>query len=228
MADTLATVTGKIRAKLGDLDAQLYDDAFLLTYVGMAQSELDGWLRSKGVERYRLDTTLTVPAGTTVLSATSTPALPSDFHQPITMHERPSGSTNVADWVPVTLIREDLPLSAQPGETLGVWCWQQGTIRFVGALTDRQVSIDYLTVPAEVALPTDVLPMSDSAEAVSALAAEKACRSAGASQAAAEFRAEYLAARDVLYSTAMRLKQRRVLRRKFYYPGRFVRAPYIT
>lgn len=236
MADTLGTVTGKVRALLNDPDVQEYSDSVLVPYVGMAQSQLDSYLRSKGIERYRLEANVTVPAGTTVLTLTTTPALPADLVQPIVLHERLSGSTRADDWRGMVQIREDLPNVIQ-SERLGFWSWQGGAIRFVGATTDRQIQIDYLNVPAEVALPADVLPMLDSAEALAYLTASLVCTSKGADQAAAAFYAGptpgvkaggYLLARENLYATAMRQKQRRVLRRKFYYPSRSSRLPYIT
>ncbi len=227
MPDTLATVCGKVRALLNDLDVQEYRDSVLLPYVGMAQSELDGFLASKGIERYRLEATVSVPAGTTVLSATSSPPLPGDLKQPIVLHERPAGSTNVSDWRGMVQIREDLP-NREPGETLGLWGWQGGAIRFLGATTNREVQIDYLTVPPEVALPTDVLPMIDSAEALAYLTAAKVCLSKGADQAYAMFTREYARAREALYGAAMRQRQRRVLRRQQQTRGRFARSPYIT
>lgn len=236
MPDTLATVTAKVRALLNDLDVQEYSDSFLVTYVGMAQSQLDGYLRSKGIERYRLEANVTVPAGITVLNLTTTPPLPADFVQPVVLHERRSGSTRADEWVGMVQVRTDLP-NLPTSERLGVWSWQGGSIRFLGATTDRQVQIDYLNVPAEVALPTDVLPMVDSAEALAYLTASIVCSAKGADAAAATFYAGpapnvrpggYLQARENLYATAMRQKQRRVLRRKFYYPARASRTPYIT
>lgn len=227
MPDTLATVCGKVRALLNDLDVQEYRDSVLLPYVGLAQSELDGFLASKGIERYRLEAKVTVPAGTAVLTATSSPAFPADLRQPVVLHERPAGSTSADAWRGMVQIREDLP-NREPGEVLGLWSWQGGAIRFLGATTDREVQIDYLTVPAEVALPTDVLPMIDSADALAYLTAAKLCLAKGADQAYAAFTGEYLKHRAVLYDAAMRQKQRRVLRRQPQTRGRFARLPYLT
>lgn len=226
MADTLTTVTGKVRALLNDLDVQEYQDSVLLPYVGMAQSQLDSFLRAKGIEKYRLEATVTVPAGVTLLTLTSTPPLPADFVQPVVLHERASGSTKATDWRGMVQVREDLP-NEEAREILGYWSWQGGGIRFVGATTAREVQIDYLNVPPEVALPTDVLPMIDSAEAIAALTASLVCGAKGADAAEAKFERRYLRERDNLYAAAMRQKQRRVLRRKFYYPSRS-RLPYIT
>ena len=178
MADTLSTVTAKVRAHLNDLDAQLYADSFLLTYVGMAQSEFDAWLRSKGIEGYRSQALVTVPAGTTALSTTTTPALPANFFQPIYLHERVSGSTKNTDWVAMTQIREDLP-NQDAKEQLEIWAWQGGQILFVGATTARQIQVDYLTTAAEVALPGDPLPVPDSAEAIALLTAALVTHAAG-------------------------------------------------
>jgi len=226
MADTLATVTGKVRALLNDLDVQEYQDSVLLPYVGIAQSRLDGFLRSKGIERYRLEATVTVPAGVTALTLTSTPPLPADFVQPVVLHERAAGSTLASDWRGMVQVREDLANTEQR-EFLGSWSWQGGAIRFAGATADREVQIDYLSVPPEVALPTDALPMIDSAEAVALLTAALVCGAKGASAAEAKFERDYARERENLYATAIRQKQRRVLRRKFYHPSR-TRLPYIT
>ena len=226
MADTLATVTGKVRALLNDLDVQEYQDSVLLPYVGMAQSRLDAFLRSKGIERYRLEATVTVPAGVKALTLTSTPPLPADFVQPVVLHERAAGSTLVSDWRGMVQVREDLANTEQR-ELLGFWAWQGGAIRFAGATANREVQIDYLTVPPEVALPTDALPMIDSAEAVALLTAALVCGAKGAEAAKAGFERDYARERENLYATAIRQKQRRVLRREVYHPSR-TRLPHIT
>lgn len=224
MADTLATVTAKARAHLNDLDVQQYTDSFLVTYVGMAQSQLDQWLASKGIERYRYEGTVTVPPGVKVVSPTTTPSLPGDCRQPIVLHERPTGSTSADDWRGMVQVREDLP-NAEPREILGFWCWQGGAIRFIGATASREVQIDYLSVPPEVALPTDVLPVIDSAEAVAYKTAELVTHAAGELEMAQSFERKYLKAANDLYTLAIRQKQRRVLRRPFYYRGPVRRSP---
>lgn len=226
MADTLATVTAKVRAHLNDLDVQQYTDSYLVTYVGMAQSQLDQWLASKGCDRYRIEATVTVLAGTKVVNFTTSPALPADFQQPIVLHERKAGSTSANDWRAMVQVREDLP-NLEPREILGFWSWQGGAIRFLGATTNREVQLDYLNVPAEVALPTDVLPVSDSAEAVAYKTAELVTHAAGELEMSQSFERKYLKAADNIYSLAMRQKQRRVLRRPFYYRGQ-KRSPFIT
>lgn len=232
MADTLSTVTAKTRALLGDLDAQLYKDSFLVTYVGMAQSQLDAFLASKGVARYRKEALLTVPAGTTELTLTTTPALPADFVHAVVLHERPSGSTKASDWVGMRRVKDDLP-NLEAGETLGLWNEQGGAIRFVGATTARQIQLDYMCVPAEVALPGDTLPMANSAEALAYLTAFLVADSAGAHQAASRFWAGpggrvggYLLERDNLYTAELR--RRPPVRRRSPFRRRASRLPFIT
>lgn len=232
MADTLSTVTAKTRALLGDLDAQLYKDSFLVTYVGMAQSQLDAFLASKGVARYRKEALLTVPAGTTELTLTTTPALPADFVHAVVLHERPSGSTKPSEWVGMNRVRDDLP-NIDPGEALVLWNEQGGALRFVGATTDRQVQLDYMCVPAEVALPGDTLPMANSAEALAYLTAFLVADSAGAHQAASRFWAGpggrvggYLLERDNLYTAELR--RRPPVRRRSPFRRRASRLPFIT
>ena len=232
MADTLSTVTAKTRALLGDLEAQLYADSFLVTYVGMAQSQLDAFLASKGVARYRKEALITVPAGTVELTLTTTPALPADFVHAVALHERPSGSTKASDWIGMARVREDLP-NLEQGETLGLWNEQGGALRFVGATTDRQVQLDYMCVPSEVALPGDTLPMANSAEALAYLTAYLVAESAGAHQAASRFWAGpggraggYLLERDNLYTSELR--RRPPVRRGSPYRRRSARLPFIT
>lgn len=227
MADTLGTVTAKTRALLGDLDVQLYDDAFLVTYVGMAQSQLDLRLAEKGIESYRLQATVTVPAGTVTLTKTTSPALPADFVQPIVLHERLSGSTNANDWSAMTQIREDIP-NTDRGDSLGLWSWQGGAIRFIGATTAREVQIDYWSAPAEVALLTDALPVFDSSEAVAYLTASLVTQAAGELEMAQAFYGGYDREFAKLYGIAIRQMQRRPQRRKFYSSGSRSRLPYIT
>ncbi|MBI4872714.1 MAG: hypothetical protein HY814_14240 [Candidatus Riflebacteria bacterium] len=227
MADTLGTATAKVRALLGDLDAQQYDDAFLVSYVGMAQSQLDLRLAAKGIERYRLQQTVTVPAGVTALTTTSTPPLPSDLIQPIVLHERRSGSMNANEWTAMTQIREDLP-NVEASESLGVWSWQGGAIRFVGATTGREVQIDYVTAPVEVALLSDTLPSSNTAEAVAFLACALVMLPAGELEMHGTFLALYEREFTKLYEMGIRQKQRRPGRRKFYSSGPRGRLPYIT
>ncbi|HQN09681.1 MAG TPA: hypothetical protein PK569_19115 [Thermoanaerobaculia bacterium] len=233
MADTLSTVTAKTRALLGDQDAQLYADSFLVTYVGMAQSQLDSFLAARGVARYRKEALITVPAGTTELTLTTVPALPADFVHAVVLHERPSGSTKASDWIGMSRVRTDLP-NLIPVEWLGVWNEQGGALRFVGATTDRQIQLDYMCVPAEVALPGDTLPMANSAEALAYLTAALVAESAGAHQAATRFWSGptpgrlggYLLERDNLYSAELR--RRPPVRRGSPFRRRASRLPFIT
>lgn len=233
MADTLSTVTAKVRALMNDLDAELYQDSFLVTYVGMAQSQLDQFLRGKGLQLYRKDHVLTVPAGATSLTLSSTPPLPSDFVTAIALHERAAGSTRPEDWIGMTQASDDLPNIVQ-GTTLGLWIQQGGALRFVGATTAREVQIDYMTVPAEVASPSDALPVADSAEAIALLTAHLVCVAMGETAMAAQFWSGsgsrlggYLLARDNLYSEALRRLP--PVRRKPWYSRRGpTRLPYIT
>lgn len=147
------------RVKLNDPNSAIYNDTVLLPMLDAAYDEMQLIFERNGVPvQNEISDVLTVPANTLVLSADSTPALPSDFLYPIRLFERDNGSTDDSAWVLMTQQRWEPNIQQQP--TLIWWVWRKDVIEFVGATQIREVKIHYkMALEAIAADDIDVSPI---------------------------------------------------------------------
>lgn len=158
MAETYLSLVAGCQMALEDYDGQLYTPSLLLRAANFALEEVRLDLTRCGLSDLRKQQTLTLPAGSTSISATSSPALAADFTAPLELYERLSGSGSAFDWQPVRLV-EDLLEAEEPGERLEVYAFQEGQLKFRGATTARELKLDYLADIADFTSTTDGIPV---------------------------------------------------------------------
>jgi hypothetical protein len=165
---TLASITARVQALCNDQDVAVLTQAFLLPYINAAQEELTQRLRSAGVARMLFSSTLDVPANTTVITKTSTPALPALLDEPAFLFEKNDGA-DVSTFRPM-IGPQELPDVPQQSSLI-YWNWVSGTITFVGATTARDVRVEYYGDLSAFTDSTDDVAISGSVNAISYLTA---------------------------------------------------------
>lgn len=134
MATALDVITD-VGAKLNDPSLSVYTSIVQLPFVGMANRELQILLELNGIPHLKdRSAAIAVLAGVTDLAA-----YPSDFIEPISLGERAFGTTD--RFVDMSEV-EWAPDEAQT-DWLRYWTFQDGVIRFLGALVDREVKLKY-------------------------------------------------------------------------------------
>jgi hypothetical protein len=144
-AVTAGTIMDVAASLLNDTAKQLYTYTAQTPYLQLAYEELQDELQQNNIAMSNnASSALTVPVGTTSLTQSTTPAYPSDMISIQEIKERLSGSDD--GYLPIVKV-EFLPQGVTEGESLGVWSWQEQTIKFVGATTIRQIIIEYIAAP---------------------------------------------------------------------------------
>jgi hypothetical protein len=162
------------RVFLNDTAKTLFTDAILLPVVKQIYDEVAMELIANGIPIENEIALITVPAGTTVLTYSTTPPIPADLFNPIELSERTSGSSDA--WSYMDEKRWDSNAVTQL-ETLRVWCWREQALNFVGATTIRQIRVKYQKVLAAIGTaPNDTIDINGAknymAARVAAVAAE--------------------------------------------------------
>ncbi len=126
-----------------------FTNAILLPYVKMAVGYMETNLEENNVAcKSTTLAAINVPVGALELIP-----LPADFVWPISLKERNAGSTDLyADMIE----RAWEPQIAQ-GDRLVYWAWREDRIKFVGALTNREVLLNYVKSFPIVNVATDVV-----------------------------------------------------------------------
>ena len=158
MAERYASLVAGCQMALEEYDGQLYTPALLLRAANFALEEVRLDLTRSGISDLRKEQAFTLPAAATSISSSSTPGLPADFSAPLELYERLSGSTSPRDWMPVRLV-QDLLEAEEPGETLRVYAFQEGKLKFRGATTARELKLDYMADIADFTSPADAIPV---------------------------------------------------------------------
>src|ERR1035437_8969448 len=154
VAPLYTDISAGIRAMLDDQSVpggSTYTDAYCQKYVEMAQQKVVEYLIGNSVERmkFRTETPLTVPAGTTILDYASTAGgtagtgiallLPDDLVLPDQLWEAIIGGQN-SDFYPMS---GPNPIPRIPqSDTLRYWNWYDGRIHLLGATVDRLLRMD--------------------------------------------------------------------------------------
>ena len=173
---TYGDCTARVRALLDDTQGLIYTDAVLLPLVNQAQGIFLSELLSSGVSEAKFVTTYSgatiIPANTTALTLSSSPALPSTIIVPDRILERPSGGT-ASEWL-IMRGQRPLPITAA-NSTLGYWDWENHQLKFVGATEARELRLEYWGSVADFAsgggLTATALPILGSIDILTALTA---------------------------------------------------------
>jgi hypothetical protein len=166
VATTLTTASAHLNDSRGTFWAALYGTpptstayAALIPFLQEAFRDLQNELFLNGLPvLHKTALLLNFPAGTTALTLTSTPALPSDIIVPVTLFERDAGAS--AEDFDEMVEKSWLP-EEQQDEELTYWQWEGQQINFLGATTARDLQLNYdagLPLPA---LFADTLGFTD-------------------------------------------------------------------
>lgn len=128
------------RSLLDDIPGNIWSDDVLLPLTDATYRELQERLAENGITTMAANIEFDVPADTTVLNASSSPALPGELIVPHRMWELPAGST--ARYIQVTKAHEQLP-DLEPTQDLRYWDWLDGEIHLIGATRIVPVRLRY-------------------------------------------------------------------------------------
>lgn len=135
---------------MNDTAKTVYTYAAQMPYLNMALRELQEHFQLNNVPvTNQTSAPIIVPIGTTAITpfdeegAAGTLNYPQDLIEIQGIYERLSGTTN--PFIPLVK-REFLPhvLDNLPTDALQYWAWENQTIKFIGALTIRDVKLDYI------------------------------------------------------------------------------------
>lgn len=129
------------RVYLNDYDAKLATNVTLLPILNKAYKDIQGELIDNGVSVAReKSSALTLPANTTSITSSSSPALPSDLLYPIQLDEKFSGQD---DTYYVSMEERTWEPDIAKTERLNYWAWRENEIKLVGATGTTIVRIKH-------------------------------------------------------------------------------------
>jgi len=123
-------------AILNDVNRRLFTNTIQLPYLKRANKSLEQLLAVYDIEiNHETSAAIDVAAGAKSVD------LPNDFLVPNKLYERADGSTKESDWVQMQEV-DEIPNAAM-GTTLGVWSFEDNTIKLLGSTADREVKLVY-------------------------------------------------------------------------------------
>jgi hypothetical protein len=139
---TVSTVLDLSANYLNDAGLSQYTYVAQLPFFNEAQRRLAQLMEANNVPATnKRSVAITVAPSVSVISFTTTPALPSDLIEIQQISERQNGTA--VDYIPMTR-REFLPPSVNQIDQLVWWAWMEQAINFIGALQTVQLMIDYI------------------------------------------------------------------------------------
>src|SRR5258705_4484902 len=149
---TVIQVLSKSASLMNDSARSVYTFVVQLPYLNIAFDELQESFELNNIpitNQTATPTPVTIAVGITAINPTAgtgvltAPNYPEDMVEIQGLYERLAGSND--PFVPMHQ-REFLPhaLDNIPTESLQYWIWQDQRIKFIGAITPREVKIDYI------------------------------------------------------------------------------------
>ncbi len=165
--DLLRNTAGLVNKRLPP-EAQL-TDTDILGYINVAYRDVATKLIERQHQALRVEVDLTnIPAGTTAIDSTSTPALPTWLVQPIRIWERQNGTTT---WIPMQMAIDHLPINLTSSTAFTFWEFRDGALRFPEATCAMDLRIHALSRLDDFLWPGDTVGMPDLVNAISYAAA---------------------------------------------------------
>lgn len=131
------------RALLNDALEDVYTDAILLPYLKMAVVDLRLECEDNNIPFTNITSAwITIDAGVTGIGGPDQPALPRDLIEIVEMYEKTAGSSN--DGMLMSRRRFE-PKTETQTTFLQVYTWQGQRVHFIGATSDIEVKIDYIS-----------------------------------------------------------------------------------
>lgn len=131
---TYTEVLEEVRATVLDSQGRVFTDERLRPLLRAAERKVHDNLAVNGCNIAELTDIVTVPAGGTTISRTSSPALPADFMLPWFLMERRAGAP---DDQFQDMLRDNAEKPIATSQFLGVWHWAGGAIHFPAAATQN-------------------------------------------------------------------------------------------
>ena len=136
-------IFSKSRALLNDQIASVFTDTVLLPYLQMAYNDLRLECEDNNIPFTNITSEgITIPAGVKNIGGNGGPALPADLVEIVEMYERLAGTNN--DFM-LMQRRIFIPKTEYETTYLGVYSWQGQIVHFIGATSDIEVKIDYVS-----------------------------------------------------------------------------------
>jgi hypothetical protein len=160
------------------IQGDVFTDSVLLPFVAKAYRKVQLKLMGTTSPTETAETIITLPAGATVLSDSTTPQLPVDFLAPEILRERITG--NLYFGPPMSRVNV-LPSEAQSALN-GCFAWYDEQLNFLGALNSTDISLRYYKGQSAISDASSVLTIRGCLDVVADWAAFLAAesRSAGA------------------------------------------------
>lgn len=131
------------RALLNDTPGDVYTDDVLLPYLRMAIVDLRLECEDNNIPFTNITSeAITVDAGTLGIGGPDQPALPRDLIEIVEMWERTAGTS--MDYMLMSRRRFE-PKTETQTTFLQVYTWQGQRVHFIGATSDLEVKIDYIS-----------------------------------------------------------------------------------
>lgn len=134
-------VMDRAAALLNDTALSIYTYAVQLPYLKMAVDDLQLQVEANNIAISNdVSAALTISAGVTKITYSTTPPYPADLISIQQIFERDNNTT--LDWQEMKRV-DFLPEITHLSNFLTWWTWQDQEIRFLGATSDRQIKIHY-------------------------------------------------------------------------------------
>lgn len=161
-------VTAEAAVLLNDASQTLWTNTVLLPFLSKANDELERELQLNGIETIiKVTTDVAVNTGVLTISA------PADMFLPLTMYEK--AATGTEKYQLMTRIQH-LP-DIQQTNSLDYWVYETDLFKFVGALTNRLVRLEYIRFVTTITAAGTTIDIGKAAK--TALAARTAELAAG-------------------------------------------------
>jgi|SRR5882724_10444419 len=156
MAVTVQNVLDLSASYLNDAGLAQYTYVAQLPFFNEAQDRLGQLMEQNNIPATnKRSTSITVAATVVTIDFSTVPALPSDLVEIQQISERQNGTA--VDYIPMTR-REFLPPIVEQIDQLIWWAWMDQQIKFIGAVLDVQLQLDYIAtkLPAVTTTTTPI------------------------------------------------------------------------
>lgn len=143
---TPAEVINMVASLMNDTKQTSYTDEACLPYLNVALDELQEIMEENNIPiTNEVSSTITLPAGTTVLGFSTTPALPSGLIEIQELWESNDGGvTFIGPMGTVDFIPVNLQLSTNPVALFGVYAWMDNEIQLPYSSSSIILKINYI------------------------------------------------------------------------------------
>lgn len=148
------------RALLNDVSGAIYGDTPMIPLGNKVYKELQLKVAALGISTSKELTSTPIDVPALTLKLADGALLPADLIYPLRLYERSDGSTDLADFREMT--EEEWEQNEKPQETLDVWTWREGEIKFRGATTAREVQIRYVKSLGSITATSSVIAILNS------------------------------------------------------------------